>query len=79
MCGCLQHTPYPGPGMYPVWELNQQPFGSQAGTQSTEPHQPGHILMTYPDHTNESQTSLIRKQPNKKKAKYLKRHVNKHM
>ena len=24
------------------WELNQQPFGSQAGTQSTEPHQPGH-------------------------------------
>ena len=23
------------------WELNQRPFGSQAGTQSTEPHQPG--------------------------------------
>ena len=22
-------------------ESNQQPFGSQAGTQSTEPHQPG--------------------------------------
>ena len=23
------------------WELNWQPFRSQAGTQSTEPHQPG--------------------------------------
>ena len=23
------------------WESNWQPFGSQAGTQSTEPHQPG--------------------------------------
>ena len=23
------------------WELNRQSFGSQAGTQSTEPHQPG--------------------------------------
>ena len=29
------------PGMCPDWELNWQPFGSQAGTQSTEPHQPG--------------------------------------
>ena len=28
------------PGMCPDWELNQQPFGSQASTQSTEPHQP---------------------------------------
>ena len=28
------------PGMCPDWELNQQPFGLQAGTQSTEPHQP---------------------------------------
>ena len=27
-------------GMCPDWESNQQPFGSQAGTQSTEPHQP---------------------------------------
>ena len=32
------------PSMYPDWELNQRPFGSQAGTQSTEPHQPGSIL-----------------------------------
>ena len=28
------------PGMYPDWELNLQPFGSQNSTQSTEPHQP---------------------------------------
>ena len=25
------------------WESNWQPFGSQAGTQSTEPYQPGLI------------------------------------
>ena len=31
------------PGMCPNWELNQQPLGSQASTQSTEPHQPGQI------------------------------------
>ena len=29
------------PGMCSDWELNRQPFGSQASTQSTEPHQPG--------------------------------------
>ena len=29
------------PGMRPDWELNQQPFGLQAGAQGTEPHQPG--------------------------------------
>ena len=28
-------------GMRPDWESNQRPFGSQAGAQSTEPHQPG--------------------------------------
>ena len=28
------------PGLCPDWELIRQPFGSQAGTQSTEPHQP---------------------------------------
>ena len=27
--------------MCPNWESNQQPLGSQAGTQSTEPHQQG--------------------------------------
>ena len=32
-------------GMCPDWELSQQPLSSQAGTQSTEPHQPGPIFM----------------------------------
>ena len=32
------------PGMYPNWELNWRPFGSQACAQSTELHQPGPIL-----------------------------------
>ena len=32
------------PGMCPDWELTWQPFGSQTGTRSIEPHQPGHIL-----------------------------------
>ena len=31
------------PGTCPDWELNQRPFGSQARTQSTEPHQPGYF------------------------------------
>ena len=30
----------PNLGMCPNWELNWQPFGSQASTQSTEPQQP---------------------------------------
>ena len=53
MCGCLSHAPYrgpgpqPNPGMCPDWELNHQPFGSQAGTQSTEPHQPGQIFCIF--------------------------------
>ena len=29
------------PGMCPDWELNQQLFGLQISTQSTEPHQLG--------------------------------------
>ena len=47
MCGCLLHAPYWGPdlahnpGMCPEWESNWRPFGLKAGTQSTEPHQPG--------------------------------------
>ena len=32
------------PGMWPDWESNRQPFGSQGGTQSTEPPQPGRRL-----------------------------------
>ena len=33
------------PGMFPDWELNWWLFGLQAGTQSSEPHQPGHQLV----------------------------------
>ena len=35
--GDLAHNPR----MCPGWESIQRPFGSQAGTQSTEPPQPG--------------------------------------
>ena len=42
VCGCLLHAPKArNPGMCPDWELNQRPFDSQAGSQSTEPYQPG--------------------------------------
>ena len=44
-CGCLSCTPNWGPGLQPSlcsdWEAKWWPFGSQAGTQSTEPHQTG--------------------------------------
>ena len=45
-CVVASHAPPTGdlthnPGMCPDWESNQWPFVSQAGTQSTEPHQPG--------------------------------------
>ena len=36
--------PAHNPGMCPDWESNLWPFGLQAGTQSSEPHQPGLIL-----------------------------------
>ena len=32
------------PGMFPDQELNWRPFGSQASTQSTDPHQPGRMI-----------------------------------
>ena len=35
--GDLAHNP----GMCPDWESNRRPFDLQAGTQSTESHQPG--------------------------------------
>ena len=45
MCDCLWRAPTGdlahNPGMCPAWESNRQPFGSQAGSQSTELHQPG--------------------------------------
>ena len=45
-CVVASHVPPAGdlahnPGMCPDWERNQQPFGLQAGTQSTESHHPG--------------------------------------
>ena len=47
---CVVASPSPptgdqtyNPGRYHDWELNQQTSGSQDDTQSTEPHQPGHI------------------------------------
>ena len=45
-CVVASHAPPTGdlarnPGMCPDWESNQQPLASQAGTQPTEPHQPG--------------------------------------
>ena len=43
--GGLAHNP----GMCCDWESNQRPFGSQAGTPSTEPHQPGHVYYLFSD------------------------------
>ena len=45
-CVLASYTPPTGdlarnPGMCPDWESNWRPSGSQASTQSTEPHQPG--------------------------------------
>ena len=45
-CVVAFHIPPTGdpacsPGIYPDCESNWQPFGLQAGAQSTEPHQPG--------------------------------------
>ena len=46
LCVVASHVPPTGdlahnPSMCPDWELNQRPFGSQAGTQSTEPPSQG--------------------------------------
>ena len=37
--GDLAHNP----GIYPDWQSNQQPFGSEVDAQSTEPHHPGQL------------------------------------
>ena len=62
-CVVASHAPLVGnlacnPGMYPDWELNWQPFGSQADAQSTEPHQPG--MMTLFKCTYSCTASLIK-------------------
>ena len=52
-CVVASHGPLTGDlacnlGMCPDWESNQQTFGSWAGVQSTEPHQPGlYFLIQY--------------------------------
>ena len=51
-CVFDSHTPRSrdlayNPGMYPDWESNWQPFGLQAGTQCTEPYQPGQIYVIF--------------------------------
>ena len=53
MCGCLSCTRYWGPGPQPrrVPWLEIKPFGSQAGTQSTEPHQPRQNLSNFKQET----------------------------
>ena len=47
-CVVASHVPPTGdlacsPGMCSDWELNLRPFGSQASSQSTEPHQLGQL------------------------------------
>ena len=51
-CVVASHAPPSGSlacnlDMCPDWESNQQPFGLQAGTQSTEPHQPGTCYFSF--------------------------------
>ena len=51
-CVVASHTPPTGdlacnPGMCPDWESNWQPFGLQAASQSTEPHQPGLVYKIF--------------------------------
>ena len=35
------------PGTCPDWESNRRPFGLQAGTQSTDPHQAGQDFISF--------------------------------
>ena len=52
--GDLAHNP----GMCPDWESNQQPFGLQAGTQYTEPHQPRRFLFLFLYFFKENQKTM---------------------
>ena len=52
MCGCLSWVPLLGTWLATQacaldWEWHQWPFGSQAGTQFTEPHQAGQGLYSF--------------------------------
>ena len=51
-CVVACHRPPTGdlacnPWVCPDWESNRRPFGSQAGVQSTEPHQPGLFFLIW--------------------------------
>ena len=64
-------SPLPGdlthnPSMRPDLELNQRPFGSQASTQSSEPHQPEltsfifkKMSVQYPSQKNYSFSAIL--------------------
>ena len=62
MCGCLSCAPYWGPGLQPrhVPRLGFDPkiLDLQAGSQSTEPHQPG-IKLTLTDSFGSSEAMCI--------------------
>ena len=63
-CVVASHVPPTGdlarsPGMCPDWELNQRPFGSQAGSQSTEPHQPGQFLFIFRKRVREGERETL--------------------
>ena len=62
MCGCLSRAPTGdpahNPGTSPDWESNWPPFGSQAGAQSTESHQPG-LYFLYKDTFLHNHNSII--------------------
>ena len=51
-------------GMCPDWELDQPPFGSQAGAQSTEPHQPGSFnFFKQPYEQNTTFSPIVQRKP----------------
>ena len=45
-CAPPTEDPARNPGMCPNWESNLRPFGLQASAQPTEPHQPGHQVLS---------------------------------
>ena len=47
------------PGMCPHWVLNRWPFGLQAGTQCTEPHQSGLDAFLYSFYNNHGLSPLV--------------------
>ena len=75
-CVVASHAPPTGdltrnPGMCPDQELNQRPFGSQAGAQSTEPHQLGLGLHKF--NKNALSLSYLTSSPNERCRRWLKR------